>query len=99
MVYQHFFFRADGLQFLAMITEASEHEQYVKAVDFLYSFINLERKRLERYHASKLDTTRMGKLLAKLQEPHTLFPSIHIAGTKGKGSVAVMCAAVMLNAG
>jgi dihydrofolate synthase/folylpolyglutamate synthase len=36
---------------------------------------------------------RISDLLMRLQNPHTLYPAIHVAGTNGKGSVAAMLAA------
>jgi dihydrofolate synthase/folylpolyglutamate synthase len=44
-----------------------------------------------------LDTTRA--LLAELGNPHTVFPSIHVGGTNGKGSVATLAAAALEEAG
>jgi dihydrofolate synthase / folylpolyglutamate synthase len=79
-------------------TETSE-TAYQQALDYLYSFINFEHKRLDRYTASKLDPTRPQRLSEFLGSPHERFPAIHIAGTKGKGSVAAMCAAVLRAAG
>ncbi len=38
-------------------------------------------------------------LLELLGDPHLKYQTIHIAGTKGKGSVAAICAAVMVAAG
>ena len=72
---------------------------FTEAITYLYSFINLETKRQDRYLASKLDTTRIRRMLAALDSPHHTFPSIHIAGTKGKGSVAAMCTYILRAAG
>lgn len=44
-----------------------------------------------------LDTTRA--LLAALGDPHTVYPSLHIAGTNGKGSVATLVASALSRAG
>ena len=74
-------------------------ESYDRALDYLYGFINFEHKSLDRYQAAKIDADRPRRLLALLGDPHTRFPSIHIAGTKGKGSVAAMCAACLRLAG
>ena len=74
-------------------------ESYQRALDYLYSFINFEHKSLDRYQASKIDAERPRHLLERLGRPHEQFPSIHIAGTKGKGSVAAMCAACLRLAG
>ncbi len=72
---------------------------YQEALDLLYSTINFEEKIIDRYQAHKIDTSRTRRLLQLLDDPHEQFPSIHIAGTKGKGSVAVMCAAVLRASG
>jgi dihydrofolate synthase/folylpolyglutamate synthase len=74
-------------------------ESYQRALDYLYSFINFEHKSLDRYQAAKIDADRPRRLLALLGRPQERFPSIHIAGTKGKGSVAAMCAACLRLAG
>ncbi len=44
-----------------------------------------------------LETTR--RLLAAVGEPHRLFPTIHVAGTNGKGSVATLIASTLQAAG
>ena len=67
-------------------------EAYVEALEYLYGLINFERQRLDRYAESKLDAERPYHLVNFIGAPQTRFPSIHIAGTKGKGSVAAMCA-------
>ncbi len=72
---------------------------YQRALDYLYSFINFEHKTLDRYQSSKIDADRPRRLLAALGAPQDRFPAIHIAGTKGKGSVAAMCAASLHAAG
>ena len=69
------------------------------ALDYLYNFVNYEQKMTDRYAPEKMDPSRPARLLAHLGNPHTRFPSIHIAGTKGKGSVAAMCAASLRAAG
>jgi len=45
------------------------------------------------YHEVKL--ARMRHLLASLGDPHTQFPSVLVAGTKGKGSTAAMIAEIL----
>ncbi len=42
---------------------------------------------------------RMRRLLAALGEPHRAFPSVHVAGTNGKGSTASFLAAICQAAG
>lgn len=74
-------------------------DSYQRALDYLYSFINFEHKSLDRYQASKIDAERPRRFLALLGTPQDRYPAIHIAGTKGKGSVAAMCAAALRAAG
>lgn len=74
-------------------------ESYQRALDYLYGFINFEHKSLDRYQAAKIDVDRPRRLLALLGDPHKRFSSLHIAGTKGKGSVAAMSAACLRLAG
>lgn len=74
-------------------------DSYESALDFLYQFVNYERKMTEIYAPEKMDPFRPARLLYAVGEPHRQFPSIHIAGTKGKGSVAAMCATALEAAG
>ncbi len=74
-------------------------DAFGEALTYLYSFINKERNRQDRYSASKMDATRPRRLLGMLGTPQETFPTIHIAGTKGKGSVSAMCAFSLRAAG
>ncbi len=74
--------------------EAFEH-----ALDYLYSFFNFEQPAEDRYTTAKIDIFRPRQLLARLGDPHNRYPAIHIAGTKGKGSVAALCAFSLRAAG
>jgi dihydrofolate synthase / folylpolyglutamate synthase len=74
-------------------------DHYQSALDFLYGFINLEQKSIDRYQASKIDTARPRRLLELVGTPQDKYPAIHIAGTKGKGSVAATCASCLRQAG
>lgn len=77
----------------------SSADAFEEALDYLYSFINFEMRPQDRYMASKLDKTRPFQLMSLLGNPHNQYPSIHIAGTKGKGSTAAMCAYALRAAG
>ena len=72
---------------------------YGKALRFLSSLADFERLRIVRYTAANFDLDRMRALLKKLGNPHEQFRSVHIAGTKGKGSTATMVAAMLRGAG
>jgi dihydrofolate synthase/folylpolyglutamate synthase len=62
---------------------------YSKALDFLYP-----RTTTIKFG---LDTTRA--LLDRVGNPHDVYPTIHVGGTNGKGSVCTLIAAVLEEAG
>ena len=72
---------------------------YQQALDFIFSYTDYEKLARFTYDAATLDLTRMEHLLALLGNPHRRFRSVHIAGTKGKGSTAAMCDAILRAAG
>ena len=51
------------------------------------------------YFGQKLGLERIRELLNRLGNPERKFPSIHIAGTNGKGSTAAMIAQILAEAG
>jgi dihydrofolate synthase / folylpolyglutamate synthase len=73
--------------------------QYQKTLDYLYSFVDYSLTRSIRYAPEKFDLDRMRDFLDNLDNPHQNYPVIHVAGTKGKGSVSALCASVLQVAG
>ena len=69
------------------------------ALNYLYGRINYERTVPPRRDWRELKLQRMEELLSRLGNPHAALPVIHVAGTKGKGSTAVMIASVLSAAG
>lgn len=69
---------------------------YKAAIDYILSFADYER--LSR-SSVVFDTSRMEALLERLGQPHLAAGSIHIAGTKGKGSTAAMIASILTASG
>lgn len=63
---------------------------YTECLDTLY--------RLQRF-GIKLELDTIQDILSGLKNPQNQFRSIHIAGTNGKGSVAVMLATILQHAG
>jgi dihydrofolate synthase/folylpolyglutamate synthase len=63
---------------------------YEETLSYLY---NLER------FGIKLDLSNITAILRRLGNPHEKFPSVHIAGTNGKGSVAAMLHSILGEAG
>jgi dihydrofolate synthase/folylpolyglutamate synthase len=74
------------------------HSRYQQALDYLYSFVDYETGHRPR-DAAGYDLRRMEELLARLGRPHLAAKTVHIAGTKGKGSTAAMMASVLTAAG
>ena len=72
---------------------------YKDALDYIYSFTDYEKESSYLYGPERFDLARVEKLLAWLDNPHQHFQSIHIAGTKGKGSVAAMSESILRTAG
>lgn len=73
------------------------NNDYQKTLDYLFSQLPM----FQRIGAAafKKDLTNTIALCAHLGQPHLKFPSIHIAGTNGKGSTAHMLSAVFQAAG
>ena len=71
---------------------------FQQALDFIYSFIDYERQR-DPHVKTNWDLRRVELLLRRLDNPHLKAKTVHIAGSKGKGSVAAMTASVLTKAG
>lgn len=71
----------------------------MNGIDFLFDRINYERRSSLPYNEKRLKLENMGRLLKLLGQPQQRYPIIHIAGTKGKGSVATMLTSILLNSG
>ncbi len=72
---------------------------YQAALDYLYSFVDYSLERSYRYTADRFDLDRVRQLLRAVGDPQRSFRSIHVAGTKGKGSVSALSASVFQAAG
>jgi dihydrofolate synthase/folylpolyglutamate synthase len=72
---------------------------YQETLDYLYSFINYGLKRQDRYAPEQMLLERPQAMLAQLNNPQDAYPVIHLTGTKGKGSVGAICAAMLQKAG
>jgi len=69
-----------------------------QALDYIYSFVDYEKEPRPR-DAVHYDLRRMDELLARLGNPQRHARTVHIAGTKGKGSVAAMIASALTASG
>jgi dihydrofolate synthase/folylpolyglutamate synthase len=72
---------------------------YSQAVEYIFSFTDWERASAQTFAAANFDLRRVQSLLARLGNPHLGRRTIHIAGSKGKGSVAAMIASILRAAG
>jgi dihydrofolate synthase/folylpolyglutamate synthase len=72
---------------------------YRQAEDYLLSFTDYEKIPGIAYTSANYDLRRMEKLLLPLGNPHLGTRTVHIAGTKGKGSTAAMISQVLIAAG
>lgn len=72
--------------------------RYQAALDYIYSFVDYERVPRPR-DAANYDLRRVDELLARVGDPHRKVKSVHVAGSKGKGSVASMVTAVLTMSG
>jgi len=71
---------------------------YQQALDYIDSYTDYEKTPMP-HAAANYDLRRVDELLARLGNPHLKARSVHIAGTKGKGSVAAMVASVLTVSG
>ncbi len=72
---------------------------YQASLDYLFERINYERSVPMPYTKQHYRLNRMRRLLELLGNPQTHAPVIHIAGTKGKGSVAWLMAEALRYSG
>ncbi|MCK4998739.1 MAG: bifunctional folylpolyglutamate synthase/dihydrofolate synthase [Anaerohalosphaera sp.] len=68
---------------------------YDKAMRFLFDRTDYEKQKVMRYNVTTFDLKRMESFLDELGNPHNKVPTVHIAGTKGKGSTATMLAKML----
>lgn len=72
---------------------------YQAALDYLYSFINYENKMPPSPDHARFNLDRMRWFLHELGDPHLSYPSVVVAGTKGKGSTSAMLESILRAAG
>lgn len=72
---------------------------YRQAEDYILSFTDYEKIPGIAYTSANYDLRRMDSLLQPLGNPHLGTRTVHIAGTKGKGSTATMISQTLMSAG
>lgn len=73
--------------------------QYNQALDYLYSFVDYSLKHSSELAKADFNLDRMFALMESMGNPQKKYPSIHVAGTKGKGSVSALSASALQAAG
>lgn len=63
---------------------------YRNAIEYLNTLPNFEKKPITARDRSGFTLSRIKRILADLDNPQKAFRTVHIAGTKGKGSTAAM---------
>ncbi len=72
---------------------------YQQAENYILSFTDYEKMPGIAYTSVNYDLRRMEKLLQPLGNPHLGTRTVHVAGTKGKGSTAAMISQTLIAAG
>jgi dihydrofolate synthase/folylpolyglutamate synthase len=78
---------------------SSPFTTFKAALDWLFSSTNYEQKQIVRYNTRAFNLDRAAAILEMLGNPHRSYPTVHIAGTKGKGSTSAMVTALLRAAG
>ena len=76
----------------AVVASRKPFKTYDEAIKYLFNRTNYEQEKHLRYNVDTFSLKRMEHLLSLVGNPHTKVDTVHIAGTKGKGSTATMLA-------
>jgi len=80
---------------VAKVKSKKAFKSYKEALKYLYERTDYEKEKRLRYNITTFNLARMEKLLSLVGNPHKKIPTVHIAGTKGKGSTATMLARML----
>lgn len=72
---------------------------YRQALEAIFQRADYERGDRPPYPERVWRLARVEELLAQIGNPHRAYPSVHIAGTKGKGSTTAMIESILRTAG
>ncbi len=72
---------------------------YARALEYLDSFVDYERR--PPGHATRTDFTldNIAALVSEMGSPQLAYPTLHVAGTKGKGSVCAFADSILRASG
>lgn len=74
-------------------------KRYQETLDYIYSYVDYSRTHQDDLSPGDFNLSRMHDFMTLIQDPHQTYPCVHIAGSKGKGSVSAMCASVYQTSG
>ncbi|MFZ0035093.1 MAG: folylpolyglutamate synthase/dihydrofolate synthase family protein [Sedimentisphaerales bacterium] len=80
---------------VAKVESKKAFRSYKEAINYLYARTDYEKETGLRYNITTFNLNRMEKLLSLVGKPHKKIATVHIAGTKGKGSTATMLARML----
>jgi len=80
---------------VAKVKSKKAFRSYQKAIGYLFERTDYEKQQRLRYNVTTFNLKRMHKLLSLVGDPHTKIRTVHIGGTKGKGSTATMLAKML----
>ncbi|MCU0485035.1 MAG: bifunctional folylpolyglutamate synthase/dihydrofolate synthase [Anaerolineales bacterium] len=83
-----------------MSNENIDLEQtYQSTLAYLYSFVDFSLMHQSSVSPDQFNLDRMREFARLLGDPQKAYPVLHVAGTKGKGSVSALCASALQTAG
>ena len=80
---------------VARVKSKKAFRSYQQAIDYLFARTDYEKQERLRYNVTTFNLSRMQKLLSLVGNPHKKIHTVHIGGTKGKGSTATMLARML----
>jgi dihydrofolate synthase/folylpolyglutamate synthase len=76
---------------VTMIPAMDNEAKYKQTLDYLFGFVDFSLQHTHQYSPASFDLGRMISFINLLGNPDRSYPIIHVAGTKGKGSVCTFC--------
>jgi dihydrofolate synthase/folylpolyglutamate synthase len=73
--------------------------EYQQLLDYLYSFVDFSLQKNLQFDPDRFNLQRIRAFAELLGNPHLSYPVIHVAGSKGKGSVSALCASALKTGG
>ena len=70
-------------------------QKYQEALDYIYSFVDYSRTHQQNLAPENFNLARVRDLMTLLGNPERAYTTIHVAGSKGKGSVCAFCASAL----